>query len=274
MAAGPGSLVTAPWQAAVAKGYAAASTDTGHATSGGSFALGHPEKMTDFAYRSVHEMTVAAKAIVAAYYGHAPAISYWNGCSTGGRQGLTEAQRYPTDYNAIIAGAPANNRTHLYSWSLSIAQAIHKDEASYIPPSKYAMIHKAALDACDALDGLKDGLIGDPFALPFRSESAHVQGQRRAVLSHGAAGANGSTGFIPPRRIRVPARKSIQDSSPEVSLAGRSTLVRNRYRSPRTASNTSHSAIRTGTFRLSISIATWPLPTKWTMGRPAPWIRI
>ena len=151
----------------LAKGYAAASTDTGHATSGGSFALGHPEKMIDFAYRSVHEMTVAAKAIVAAYYGHAPAISYWNGCSTGGRQGLTEAQRYPTDYNAIIAGAPANNRTHIYSWSLSIAQAIHKDEASYIPPSKYPMIHKAALDACDALDGLKDGLIGDPLRCHF-----------------------------------------------------------------------------------------------------------
>jgi feruloyl esterase len=151
----------------VAEGCAAASTDTGHATSGGSFALGHPEKMTDFAYRSVHVMTVAAKAIVAAFYGQAPAISYWNGCSTGGRQGLTEAQRYPADYNAIIAGAPANNRTHLYSWSLSIAQAIHKEEASYIPPTKYAMIHKAALDACDSLDGLKDGLIGDPLHCRF-----------------------------------------------------------------------------------------------------------
>jgi feruloyl esterase len=146
----------------VAEGYAAASTDTGHATGGGSFALGHPEKMIDFAYRSVHAMTVAAKAIVTAFYGQAATVSYWNGCSTGGRQGLTEAQRYPTDYNAIIAGAPANHRTHLYAWSLSIAQAIHKNEASYIPPSKYPMIHKAALDACDALDGLKDGLIGDP----------------------------------------------------------------------------------------------------------------
>ncbi|HEY6442356.1 MAG TPA: tannase/feruloyl esterase family alpha/beta hydrolase [Candidatus Acidoferrales bacterium] len=151
----------------VEEGYAAASTDTGHATSGGSFALGHPEKMTDFAYRSVHVMTVAAKSIVAAFYGQAPSISYWNGCSTGGRQALTEAQRYPADYNAIIAGAPANNRTHLYSWSLSIAQAIHKDESSYIPPSKYPLIHKAALDACDALDGLKDGLIGDPLRCHF-----------------------------------------------------------------------------------------------------------
>jgi feruloyl esterase len=152
---------------ALAGGYAAAGTDTGHTGNGGSFAFGHPEKMTDFAYRSVHAMTVAAKEIIAAFYGHGPDISYWNGCSTGGRQGLTEAQRYPSDYNGIIAGAPANNRTHLYVWSVSVAQTVHKDEASYIPPSKYAVIHGAVLDACDALDGLKDGLIGDPMRCHF-----------------------------------------------------------------------------------------------------------
>ena len=152
---------------ALAGGYATASTDTGHSGNGGSFALGHPEKMVDFAYRSVHAMTVAAKAIIAAFYGHGPAISYWNGCSTGGRQGLIEAQRHPSDYNAVIAGAPANNRIHLYAWSVSVAQIVHKDEASYIPPSKYAVIHKAVLDACDALDGLKDGLIGDPTRCHF-----------------------------------------------------------------------------------------------------------
>jgi feruloyl esterase len=146
----------------VAEGYAAASTDTGHLGNTGSFAFGHPEKMTDFGYRSEHEMTVVAKAIIAAYYGDGPRISYWNGCSTGGRQGLTEAQRYPTDYNAIIAGAPANNRMHIYVWSLWIAQAVHRGETSYIPPSKYAMIHEAVVEACDALDGLKDGLISDP----------------------------------------------------------------------------------------------------------------
>jgi len=152
---------------ALAGGYATASTDTGHTGHGGSFALGHPEKMTDFAYRSVHAMTVAAKKIIAAFYGHGPDVSYWNGCSTGGRQGLTETQRYPPDYNAIIAGAPANNRIHLYVWSMSVAQTVHKDEASYIPPSKYGVIHKAVLDACDTLDGLKDGLIGDPTRCRF-----------------------------------------------------------------------------------------------------------
>jgi feruloyl esterase len=147
---------------ALTDGYATASTDTGHTGNSGKFALGHPEKMTDFAYRAVHVMTLAAKMIIAAFYGHGPEISYWNGCSTGGRQGLTEAQRYPSDYNAIIAGAPANNRIHLYVWSISIAQTVQENEARYIPPSKYAMIHSAVLDTCDALDGLKDGLIGDP----------------------------------------------------------------------------------------------------------------
>jgi feruloyl esterase len=152
---------------ALAGGYATASTDTGHTGNNGRFAYGHPEKMVDFAYRSEHEMTVAAKAIITAFYGKGPDRSYWNGCSTGGRQALTEAQRYPGDYKGIIAGAPANNRTHIYAWSLSVAQTIQKNPAAYIPASKYPMIHKAVVDACDALDGLKDGLIGDPTKCHF-----------------------------------------------------------------------------------------------------------
>jgi len=165
---GWGGIVSYPALAlALADGYATASTDTGHTGNTGSFALGHPAKFIDFGYRSVHEMTVASKAIIAAYYGEAPKLSYWNGCSTGGRQGLTEAQRYPSDYNGIIAGAPANNSTHFAAWSVSISQAMHKDEASFIPPGKYAVIHKAVMDACDSLDGLKDGLIGNPTRCRF-----------------------------------------------------------------------------------------------------------
>jgi feruloyl esterase len=152
---------------ALLDGYAAASTDTGHASVGGSFALGHPEKFIDFGYRAVHEMTVAAKAIIAAFYDQAPAISYFRGCSTGGRQALAEAQLYPADYKGIVAGAPANYMTHLSAWQLWNAQAVHKDEDSYIPPEKYPAIHKAALDACDALDGVKDGLIGEPMRCHF-----------------------------------------------------------------------------------------------------------
>lgn len=148
---------------ALREGYAAASTDTGHAGSSGSFALGHPEKLIDFSWRSEHEMTVKAKAIVLAFYGAGPRLTYWNGCSTGGRQGLKEAQMFPGDYDGIIAGAPAN-RTAISLW---IAFAVLKDKESYIPAAKYPVIHQAALGACDANDGLKDGLITDPAKCSF-----------------------------------------------------------------------------------------------------------
>jgi feruloyl esterase len=148
---------------AVRAGYAGASTDTGHSTPGGAFVLGHPEKLIDFSWRSEHEMTVKAKAIVQAFYGDAPRRSYWNGCSTGGRQALKEAQMFPGDFDGIIAGAPGN-RTAIAAW---IAHGVLKDKASYIPPVRYPLIHKAALDACDAIDGLKDGLIDDPTRCHF-----------------------------------------------------------------------------------------------------------
>jgi feruloyl esterase len=148
---------------AVRAGYASASTDTGHVGGGGTFALGHPEKLIDFAWRSEHEMTVTAKDVIRAFYGSAPKLSYWNGCSTGGRQGLKAAQMFPDDYDGIIAGAPAN-RTAISLW---IAHAVLKDPASYIPPAKYPIIHQAALAACDGRDGLKDGLIGDPTRCSF-----------------------------------------------------------------------------------------------------------
>jgi feruloyl esterase len=149
--------------------YATASTDTGHEGNGedASFAFGHPEKLVDFAERSVHEMTVQAKALIAAYYGAAPRYSYWNGCSSGGRQGLVEAQRYPRDYNGIAAGAPANYWTHLMFATLWPAQADLIDPASYIPPNKYGLIQRAAFAVCDALDGVKDGIIEDPTRCHF-----------------------------------------------------------------------------------------------------------
>jgi len=173
---------------ALKRGYATTSTDTGHTGAGGSFALGHPEKFIDFAYRSEHEMTVKAKAIVAAFYGNGPKVSYWNGCSTGGRQGLAEAQRYPDDFDGIIAGAQANPRTHLNAWQLTIGKAALSDPASFVPPEKYPLIHKAVLDQCDALDGLKDGLISDPTKCHFDPSRLEFLTSRqidtvRAVLS-------------------------------------------------------------------------------------------
>jgi feruloyl esterase len=148
---------------AIRAGYASASTDTGHTGGRGTFALDHPEKLIDFSWRSEHEMTVTAKAVIHAFYGSAPKLSYWNGCSTGGRQGLKEAQKFPNDYDGIIAGAPAN-RTAISLW---IADAVLKDPSSYIPPAKYPVIHDAAIAACDNRDGLKDGLIDDPSKCNF-----------------------------------------------------------------------------------------------------------
>jgi len=155
--------------AAVRGGYAAAATNTGHAGSAtdASFALGHPEKLIDFGYRAVHEMTVEARSLVEAFYGRPAERAYWAGCSTGGKQGLTEAQRFPLDYDAIVAGAPANDWTHLMAGDVWTAQATHASPASYLPPAAYALLHEAALKACDRRDGLQDGLIEDPPACDF-----------------------------------------------------------------------------------------------------------
>ena len=115
-----GTVNTGGMTKAVREGYATASTDTGHTGGSGSFALGHPEKVIDFAFRAVHETAVRAKTLIAAYYGRGPRLSYWEGCSTGGRQGLMSAQRYPEDFDGIIAGAPANNQIYLCAWRMRL----------------------------------------------------------------------------------------------------------------------------------------------------------
>ncbi|HSG66948.1 MAG TPA: DUF6351 family protein [Gammaproteobacteria bacterium] len=151
----------------VRRGYATASTDTGHTTADASFAVGHPEKLVDFGYRAVHETAVQGKATVAALYGAAPRYAYFNGCSGGGRQSFMAAQRYPADFDAIIAGAPGYDRTDVAFQTLGMIQATHETPESFIPESKYPLIHEAALRACDARDGLADGLISDPVGCDF-----------------------------------------------------------------------------------------------------------
>ncbi len=153
--------------AAVSAGYAAASTDTGHEGNNPDFIPGHPEKLADFIYRAPHEMTVAAKAIISGYYGNGPKYSYWNGCSTGGRQALTEAQRYPNDYDGIIAGAPAAFVTRLQGMQVWVAQQAHRSEKAFIPAEKFSILHDAVLAACDAQDGVKDGVIENPMKCKF-----------------------------------------------------------------------------------------------------------
>lgn len=155
---------------AVSRGYASASTDTGHAemnaTSAG-WALHHPEKVVDFGHRAIHETAANAKAIIRAFYGEDPRRSYFSSCSNGGRQALMEAQRYPGDYDGIIAGAPANDWTRLLSFAVSSAKATLADPESYVPAAKLPAIEAGAQAACDASDGVKDGVIENPLACRF-----------------------------------------------------------------------------------------------------------
>jgi len=168
-----------PFMAApLAAGYVAASTDTGHEGSvmDAHFALGHPEKVTDFGYRAVHQLVVKAKAIAVAFYGRPPRLTYWTGCSTGGRQGLAAAQRYPADFDGIVAGAPANDMTRLGAKYVSVAQAIHKSPGALIPAEKLPMMHRAVLAACDVLDGVKDGVLENPARCSFDPASLRCAG--------------------------------------------------------------------------------------------------
>jgi len=165
-----GWLGSVPYTAlaqAVTDGYAVAATDTGHVGNTAAFALGHPEKLIDFAYRAVHEMAARAKSVIDAFYGRAPALSIWNGCSQGGRQGIAEAVRYPADFDAIVAGAPAVNYMHLHAGRMAVNRAVNATPESVIPPAKYPIVNRAALAACDARDGVADGVIENPAACTF-----------------------------------------------------------------------------------------------------------
>jgi feruloyl esterase len=164
---------------AVAAGYATASTDTGHTGNSAAFALGHPEKVVDMGYRAVHEMTVQAKAIADAFYGAQPRLSIWNGCSQGGRQGITEAQRYPADYDAIIAGAPAVNWMRLNGVRMAINLRAHEEPDGTIPAEKFRLIHDAVLDACDPLDGVKDGVLENPGRCKFDPKVLECKAEER-----------------------------------------------------------------------------------------------
>lgn len=174
-----GSIGFSAMGGAVSHGYATASTDTGHhgAAPDASWALGHPEKIVDFGYRAIHETAEKAKTLIRSFYGEQPKRSYFSSCSNGGRQALMEAQRYPDDYDGIIAGAPANYWSHLLTQAAWDIQATMQDPASYIPASKLAAIEAAALARCDELDGVKDGVIGDPSRCSFDPSELLCKGE-------------------------------------------------------------------------------------------------
>jgi feruloyl esterase len=175
-----GTISYSAMASALKDGYATASTDTGHKPNegggNGMFALGHPEKLVDFGYRALHETTVKAKAITAALYDGGPKFSYYNGCSTGGRQGLVEATRFPDDFDGIVAGAPANPHISLHSADIERNMILRKDPQHVLTAAKVQLLHKEILNSCDSLDGAKDGLLGDPEKCRFNPETLLCKG--------------------------------------------------------------------------------------------------
>lgn len=156
------------------RGYAVAGTDTGHRGNSmdGSFAYRQPEKLIDFGWRAVHEMAVTSKAIIDAFYEQKLTRSYWQGCSSGGKQGLKEAQRFPEDFDGIVAGAPAIPWTRLSSASLAVGLAVlPQNSPAYLSRDDLKRVNDAAIAACDADDGVKDGIIDDPRSCAFDPSS-------------------------------------------------------------------------------------------------------
>src|ERR1700676_3137916 len=152
------------------RGYATAATDTGHQgdAEDASWAYKHPEKIVDFGYRGLHTTTENAKALIQAFYSNPPRPSYFDSCSDGGREALMEAQRFPEDFDGILAGAPANFWTRLLAAAVDMVQSLYgKDPSAYLPSAKPPAIQAAALTACDAQDGVKDGIISDPLRCHF-----------------------------------------------------------------------------------------------------------
>jgi feruloyl esterase len=176
------------------RGYAVANTDTGHQGGGGDFAwaVGNPQKLVDYQYRAVHELTLAGKALTAARYGRQADKSYFVGCSTGGRQGLKEAQRYPEDYDGIVAGAPANNWSPLMLQSAAIQRNLGPNA---LPVDKLGVLKEAAIATCDAQDGVTDRVITSLATCDFDPKSLQC-----------AAGATSTAQCLSPTEVEAAQR--------------------------------------------------------------------
>lgn len=153
---------------AIRRGYAVAGGDTGHQSANPndmSFGVNHLEKIIDWGTRSVHAITDPSKAIVAGLAAKAATQSYYYGCSTGGHQAYAEVQRYPNDFDGVVAGDPGNNRTALnaeFLWRFLSNHATNDNSTPILTPAKTTLITNRAIAACDALDGVTDGVIDDP----------------------------------------------------------------------------------------------------------------
>lgn len=177
-----GSIEYSALASGVRLGYATVSTDTGHvgSTYDGSFALGHPQKIIDFGYRSVHLMTTRGKQVAAAFYGNDPQYSYFDGCSTGGRQALMEAQRFANDYDGIVAGDPVAYYTHHHvGGNLWVVWQMFNNPAGTVFTNEDTLLGNAVNAACDALDGVVDGVLNDPRGCHLNPEKLLCQGSQK-----------------------------------------------------------------------------------------------
>ena len=186
-----GTISYGPLQDQIRRGYATASTNTGHQAGppldAAKFAFDHPEQLIDFAYRAHHETTLKAKALVSAFYGKPPAKVYWFGCSSGGYEGLQEAQRFPADYDGIVAGAPANNWTRLMAGDFDATLAVLKDPVSNLPPSALGVLYRGMLAACDGSDGVPDGVVEDPRQCRFDPAALQCTANQKPEMCLSAA---------------------------------------------------------------------------------------
>ncbi len=165
---------------ALRTGFATASTDTGHTTTEPRAWLQDRERLIDYSYRGLHLTTVDAKAIADAYYSRQPKYAYYSGCSTGGKQGLMEAQRYPADFDGILAGDAANFWTHQMAsevWNGVVTSAPETN----LPKEKLQMLQDAVMAACDTLDGAADGLVSDPMRCHFDPAKLQCKGADSAT---------------------------------------------------------------------------------------------
>src|SRR5205823_2967629 len=151
--------VTNEMPQALRLGYATAGTDTGHQDPGGDWAIGHPEKMIDFGYRATHQMTLKAKQIVKTFYDKSAKYSYFKGCSTGGRMALMEAQRYPDDYNGIIAGSNAGRHIHMWLSGVERSIELSRHPEGAITAEKAKLVNDMVTNTCDKLH---EGFLNNP----------------------------------------------------------------------------------------------------------------
>jgi feruloyl esterase len=173
-----GSIRHGSMAAALASGYATSSTDTGHIGNTAEFGLDHPEKVVDFGWRSVHLMAVVAKEIITAHYDQGLRYSYWNGCSAGGRQAMKSAQDFPEDFDGIVAGAPGQDWSGRAAGALRVATYLEANEVARLSEDDRRLVHTAALRACDASDGVSDGIIDSPDRCDFDPSVLQCEGAK------------------------------------------------------------------------------------------------